>query len=109
MNAFKLAASMLSSSCSACVATANTQLEKEVRWYQGYTSGSWRVDGSKQANSTLRYRMHASFDKQGRTIDFLLTHRRNAKPARRFLAKALRTRQKSRTTEQPCGTLSLCR
>jgi len=30
---------------------------------------------------------------QGRTIDFLLTHRRNAKAARRFLAKALRTRQ----------------
>jgi transposase-like protein len=27
------------------------------------------------------------------TIDFLLTHRRNAKAARRFLAKALRTRQ----------------
>lgn len=20
------------------------QLEKEVRWYQGYTGGSWRVD-----------------------------------------------------------------
>ena len=32
-------------------------------------------------------------DKEGRTIDFLLTHRRNAKAARRFLAKALRTRQ----------------
>jgi transposase-like protein len=32
-------------------------------------------------------------DKHGRTVDFLLTHRRNAKAARRFLAKALRTRQ----------------
>ena len=32
-------------------------------------------------------------DKQGRTVDFLLTHRRNAKAARRFLAKALRSRQ----------------
>jgi transposase, IS6 family len=32
-------------------------------------------------------------DKQGRTVDFLLTHRRNARAARRFLAKALRTRQ----------------
>jgi transposase-like protein len=29
----------------------------------------------------------------GRTVDFLLTHRRNAKAARHFLAKALRTRQ----------------
>jgi IS6 family transposase len=34
-----------------------------------------------------------AIDKQGRTFDFLLTHRRNAKAARRFLAKALRTRQ----------------
>jgi transposase-like protein len=32
-------------------------------------------------------------DKQDRTVDFLLTHRRNAKAARHFLAKALRTRQ----------------
>ena len=32
-------------------------------------------------------------DKHGRTVDFLLTHRRNAKAAQRFLAKALRTRQ----------------
>jgi transposase-like protein len=32
-------------------------------------------------------------DKHGRTIDFLLTHRRNAKAARRFLAKTLRKRQ----------------
>src|SRR5512134_2497343 len=32
-------------------------------------------------------------DKQGRDVDFLLTHRRNAKAARRFLARALRSRQ----------------
>jgi transposase-like protein len=32
-------------------------------------------------------------DKHERTIDFLLTHRRNTKAARRFLAKAQRTRQ----------------
>src|SRR5512132_3728391 len=44
--------------------------------------GEWRVEVAA-----------SSLDKQGRTIDFLLTHRRNAKAARRFLAKALRTRQ----------------
>src|SRR5512143_3319710 len=33
------------------------------------------------------------FEPSTSTVDFLLTHRRNAKAARRFLAKALRTRQ----------------
>jgi transposase-like protein len=32
-------------------------------------------------------------DKHGRTVDYLLTHRRTAKSARRFLAKAMRIRQ----------------
>jgi transposase-like protein len=41
----------------------------------------------------LKPRGSAVDTQQGRTIDFLLTHRRNAKAAQRFLAKALRTRQ----------------
>ena len=69
------------------------QLEKEVRWYQGYTGGSWRVDETCiRVNGEWKWLFRA-VDKQGRTVDFLLTHRRNAKAARRFLAKALRTRQ----------------
>jgi transposase, IS6 family len=67
------------------------QLEKEVRWYQGYTGGSWRVDETCiRVNGEWKWLFRA-VDKQGRTIDFLLTHRRNAKAAR--LAKALRSRQ----------------
>ena len=69
------------------------QLEKEVRWYQGHTSGSWRVDETCiRVNGEWKWLFRA-VDKQGRTVDFLLTHRRNAKAARHFLAKALRTRQ----------------
>jgi transposase, IS6 family len=69
------------------------RLEKEIRWYQGYTGGSWRVD-----ETCIRVRgewkwLFRAIDKHGRTVDFLLTHRRNAKAARHFLAKALRTRQ----------------
>jgi transposase, IS6 family len=69
------------------------QLEKEIRWYQGHTSGSWRVDETCiRVNGEWKWLFRA-VDKHGRTVDFLLTHRRNAKAARRFLAKALRTRQ----------------
>src|SRR5512143_4015000 len=69
------------------------QLEKEVRWYQGHTGGSWRVDETCiLVNGEWKWLFRA-VDKQGRTVDFLLTHRRNAKAARRFLAKALGSRQ----------------
>ena len=67
--------------------------EKEIRWYQGCTGGSWRVDETCiRVNGEWKWLFRA-VDKQGRTVDFLLTHRRSAKAARRFLAKALRTRQ----------------
>jgi transposase-like protein len=57
------------------------QLEKEIRWYQGYTSGSWRVDETCiRVNGEWKWLFRA-VDKQGRTVDFLLTHRRNAKAA----------------------------
>ena len=65
-----------------------------VRWYQGNTSrllaGRRDVhpaDGAREVAAS------APSTKQGRTIDFLLTDRRNAKAAQRFLAQALRTRQ----------------
>jgi transposase, IS6 family len=45
------------------------ELEKRVRWYQGYRSSSWRVDSGWAA---------------------MLSDRRNTKAARRFLAKALK-------------------
>src|SRR5678815_2193391 len=66
------------------------ELEKRVRWYQGYRSSSWRVDETYvRVGGKWKYLFRA-VDKQGRLIDFILSDRRNTKAARRFLAKALK-------------------
>jgi transposase-like protein len=53
------------------------ELEKRVRWYQGYRSGSWRVDETYvKVGSEWKYLFRA-IDKQGRLIDFMLLDRRN--------------------------------
>jgi transposase, IS6 family len=66
------------------------EIEKRVRWYQGYRSSSWRVDETYvRVGGKWKYLFRA-VDKQGRLIDFMLSDRRNTKAARRFLAKALK-------------------
>jgi IS6 family transposase len=66
------------------------ELEKRVRWYQGYRSSSWRVDETYvRVGGKWKYLFRA-VDKHGRLIDFMLSDRRNATAARRFLAKALK-------------------
>ena len=67
------------------------ELEKRVRWYQGYRSGSWRVDETYvRVGGEWKYLFRA-VDKQGRLIDFMLLDRRNTRAAYRFLGKALHT------------------
>ena len=73
------------------------ELEKRVRWYQGYRSSSWRVDETYvRVGGKWKYLFRAAVheylpvDKHGRLIDFMLSDRRNTKAARRFLAKALK-------------------
>ena len=66
------------------------ELEKRVRWYQGYRPSSWRVDETYvRLGGKWKYLFRA-VDKHGRLIDFMLSDRRNTKAARRFLAKALK-------------------
>src|SRR5512144_2314371 len=66
------------------------ELEKRVRWYQGYRSSSWRVDETYvRVGGKWKYLFRA-IDKHGRLIDFMLSDRRNTKAARRFLSKALK-------------------
>ena len=66
------------------------ELEKRVRWYQGYRSSSWRVDETYvRVGGKWKYLFRA-VDQHGRLIDFMLSDRRNTKAARRFLAKALK-------------------
>ncbi len=67
------------------------ELEKRVRWYQGYRSGSWRVDETYvKVGGQWKYLFRA-VDNEGRLIDFMLLDRRNTSAAHRFLGKALRT------------------
>ena len=54
------------------------EIEKRVRWYQGYRSSSWRVDETYvRVGGAWKYLFRA-VDKTGRLIDFMLSDRRNA-------------------------------
>jgi IS6 family transposase len=66
------------------------EIEKRVRPYQGYRSGSWRVDETYvRVGGRWRYLFRA-VDKQGRLIHSTLADRRDAGATYRFLRKALR-------------------
>jgi transposase, IS6 family len=66
------------------------EIEKRVRRYQGFRSGSWRVDETYvRVGGRWKYLFRA-VDKHGRLIDFMLADRRNTKAAYRFLRKALK-------------------
>jgi transposase, IS6 family len=66
------------------------ELEKRVRWYQGYRATSWRVDETYvKVGGRWKYLFRA-VDKHGRLIDFMLADRRNTRSAHRFLGKALK-------------------
>jgi len=67
------------------------EIEKRVRWYQGFRSASWRVDETYvRVGGAWKYLFRA-VDKTGRLIDFMLSDRRNTRAAHRFLSKALKT------------------
>ena len=67
------------------------EIEKRVRWYQGYRSASWRVDETYvRVGGAWKYLFRA-VDKTGRLTDFMLSDRRNTRAAHRFLSKALKT------------------
>jgi IS6 family transposase len=67
------------------------EFEKRVRWYQGYRSGSWRVDETYvRVGGQWKYLFRA-VDKHGELTDFMLLDRRDTAAAYRFLGKALKT------------------
>ena len=66
------------------------QLEKEIRWYQGYSDPAWRVDETYvRVKGRWKY-LYRAIDKDGATLDFFLADRRNTKAAKRFLGAALK-------------------
>jgi len=65
------------------------ELDKRCRPYLRPTNDSWRVDETYlKIKGKDRY-LYRAVDSQGRTIDFLLTARRDAQAAKRFFCKAL--------------------
>ena len=66
------------------------EIEKRVQPYQGYRSGSWRVDETYvRVGGRWRYLFRA-VDKHGRLIASMLSDRRDTGAAYRFLRKALK-------------------
>jgi transposase, IS6 family len=65
------------------------ELEKRCRPYLKPTSKSYRVDETYVRVKGENKYLYRAVDKHGQTIDFLLTARRDAKAAKRFLRKAL--------------------
>jgi transposase-like protein len=68
-------------------------MEKRIRWYQRYTDASWRVDETYVKVAGRWGSLYRAIDKNGETIDFMLSPCRTAKSARRFLGKALKLRE----------------
>lgn len=67
------------------------EIEKRVRRYQGHRSGSWRVDETYVLVGGHWKYLFRAIDKFGQLIASMLSDRRNAKAAYRFLRKALKT------------------
>jgi transposase-like protein len=71
------------------------EIEKRLRWYYRPSySTSWQIDETYvKVKGEWKY-LYRAIDKDGRTLDFFLSHTRSTAMAKRFLCKALR-KQKS--------------
>ena len=71
------------------------EIEKRLRWYYRPSySTSWQVDETYvKVKGEWKY-LYRAIDKEGRTLDFFLSHTRSTAMAKRFLCKALK-KQKS--------------
>lgn len=68
------------------------QINKRCRKYLRSTNDSWKVDETCiKINGESKY-LYRAIDSEGQTIDFLLTAKRDAVAAKRFLSKALNQR-----------------
>jgi transposase-like protein len=65
--------------------------EFEKRWsrYAGRVNGSWRCDETYIKVKTRWAYLYRAVDKHGRTVDFLLSERRDVPAAKRFFRKAM--------------------
>lgn len=64
--------------------------EKDIHKKKGKTGTSWRMDETYiKVSGEWKY-LYRAVDKEGNTIDFLLTAHRDTKAAKRFLKRAIR-------------------
>lgn len=67
-------------------------LEKKCRAKLKPTNSSWRVDETYIKVKGQWMYLYRAVDSEGNTVEFMLSHTRNATSAKRFLRKALRAR-----------------
>ncbi len=65
-------------------------IEAEFRKKKKTVGSSWRMDETYIKIKGIWYYLYRAVDKEGNTIDFLLTKKRDTKAAKRFLVKAIR-------------------
>ncbi len=65
-------------------------IEAEFRKQKKTVGSSWRMDETYIKIKGIWYYLYRAVDKEGNTIDFLLTKKRDTKAAKRFLVKAIR-------------------
>ncbi|HBD7060400.1 TPA: IS6 family transposase [Legionella pneumophila] len=66
------------------------ELKKRVEWYQRRYASRWHLDETYiKIRGEWKY-LYRAIDECGNTIDFYLSHRRNAKSAKLFLKKMLK-------------------
>ena len=72
------------------------ELEKKFKGYKRRTGDSWRMDETYvKVKGQWKY-LYRAVDKDGNTIDFLLTAKRDKKAALRFFKKAIGTNETPR-------------
>ncbi|EOP81047.1 transposase [Bacillus cereus HuB4-4] len=64
-------------------------LNKRIRKQLKKTNDSWRVDENHIKIKGENMYLYRAVDSEGNTLDFYLSHKRDAKAAKRFLKKAL--------------------
>jgi putative transposase len=65
------------------------EIEKKFRKYKNIVGGSWRIDETYiKVKGQWKY-LYRAVAKEGRTVDFLLTAKRDRKAAKRFFRKAI--------------------
>ena len=65
-------------------------IEKLSRKHERQVGTSWRMDETYVKVKGVRKYLYPAVDKEGKTVDFLLTARRDMTAARRFFVKGMR-------------------